>query len=245
MLFKNKHAIVQGGSRGIGAAIVKKLAKKGANVAFTYASSDKNAKLLITETAQYSGTVMAIKANSANEYEITAAIKQSFDKFGSIDILINSLGILEFGSVETLPLESFDRSYSLNVRSLFIASQSALTVMNNNGRIIHIGSVNSERVPFEGGAAYAMSKSAIIGLTKGMARDVAARGITVNNVQPGPVNTDMNPEQGEFADSLKQIMALKRYASADEIADFVLYLASPAAAYITGANLNIDGGFTA
>lgn len=245
MLFKNKHAIVQGGSRGIGAAIVKKLAKEGANVAFTYASSDKNAKLLITETARYSGTVMAIKANSANEYEITAAIKQSFDKFGSIDILINSLGILEFGSVETLPLESFDRSYSLNVRSLFIASQSALTVMNNNGRIIHIGSVNSERVPFEGGAAYAMSKSAIIGLTKGMARDVAARGITVNNVQPGPVNTDMNPEQGEFADSLKQIMALKRYASADEIADFVLYLASPAAAYITGANLNIDGGFTA
>ncbi|MEQ5288302.1 3-oxoacyl-ACP reductase family protein [Providencia huaxiensis] len=245
MLFKNKHAIVQGGSRGIGAAIVKKLARDGANVTFTYASSDENAKLLITETAQFPGKVMAIKANSANEYEITAAIKQSFDKFGSIDILINSIGILEFGSVETLSLESFDRSYSLNVRSLFIASQSALTVMNDNGRIIHIGSVNSERVPFEGGSAYAMSKSAIIGLTKGMARDVASRGITVNNVQPGPVNTDMNPEQGEFAESLKQIMALKRYASADEIADFVLYLASPAAAYITGANLNIDGGFTA
>ncbi|MEX5927000.1 3-oxoacyl-ACP reductase family protein [Providencia hangzhouensis] len=245
MLFKSKHAIVQGGSRGIGAAIVKKLAKEGANVTFTYASSDQNAKLLITETAQYPGTVMAIQANSANEYEITAAIKQSFDRFGSVDILINSIGILEFGSVETLPLESFDRSYSLNVRSLFIASQSALAVMNDNGRIIHIGSVNSERVPFEGGAAYAMSKSAIIGLTKGMARDVAVRGITVNNVQPGPVNTDMNPEQGEFAESLKQIMALKRYANADEIADFVLYLASPAAAYITGANLNIDGGFTA
>ncbi|AXH63354.1 MULTISPECIES: 3-oxoacyl-ACP reductase family protein [Providencia] len=245
MLFKNKHAIVQGGSRGIGAAIVKKLARDGANVTFTYASSDENAKLLITETAQFPGKVMAIKANSANEYEITAAIKQSFDKFGSIDILINSIGILEFGSVETLSLESFDRSYSLNVRSLFIASQSALAVMNDNGRIIHIGSVNSERVPFEGGSAYAMSKSAIIGLTKGMARDVASRGITVNNVQPGPVNTDMNPEQGEFAESLKQIMALKRYASADEIADFVLYLASPAAAYITGANLNIDGGFTA
>ncbi|MEQ4710439.1 3-oxoacyl-ACP reductase family protein [Providencia huaxiensis] len=245
MLFKNKHAIVQGGSRGIGAAIVKKLARDGANVTFTYASSDENAKLLITETAKFPGKVMAIKANSANEYEITAAIKQSFDKFGSIDILINSIGILEFGSVETLSLESFDRSYSLNVRSLFIASQSALAVMNDNGRIIHIGSVNSERVPFEGGSAYAMSKSAIIGLTKGMARDVASRGITVNNVQPGPVNTDMNPEQGEFAESLKQIMALKRYASADEIADFVLYLASPAAAYITGANLNIDGGFTA
>ncbi|MEX9607773.1 3-oxoacyl-ACP reductase family protein [Providencia huaxiensis] len=245
MLFKNKHAIVQGGSRGIGAAIVKKLARDGANVTFTYASSDENAKLLITETAQFPGKVMAIKANSANEYEITAAIKQSFDKFGSIDILINSIGILEFGSVETLSLESFDRSYSLNVRSLFIASQSALAVMNDNGRIIHIGSVNSERVPFEGGSAYAMSKSAIIGLTKGIARDVASRGITVNNVQPGPVNTDMNPEQGEFAESLKQIMALKRYASADEIADFVLYLASPAAAYITGANLNIDGGFTA
>lgn len=245
MLFKNKHAIVQGGSRGIGAAIVKKLARDGSNVTFTYASSDENAKLLITETAQFPGKVMAIKANSANEYEITAAIKQSFDKFGSIDILINSIGILEFGSVETLSLESFDRSYSLNVRSLFIASQSALAVMNDNGRIIHIGSVNSERVPFEGGSAYAMSKSAIIGLTKGMARDVASRGITVNNVQPGPVNTDMNPEQGEFAESLKQIMALKRYASADEIADFVLYLASPAAAYITGANLNIDGGFTA
>ncbi|MCG9951360.1 SDR family oxidoreductase [Providencia rettgeri] len=108
-----------------------------------------------------------------------------------------------------------------------------------------IGAAIVKKLAKEGGAAYAMSKSAIIGLTKGMARDVAARGITVNNVQPGPVNTDMNPEQGEFADSLKQIMALKRYASADEIADFVLYLASPAAAYITGANLNIDGGFTA
>lgn len=244
MLFKNKYAFVQGGSRGIGAAIVKQFAQAGASVAFTYASSDDKAKALVAEIEQFSGNVLAIKANSADENEIKAAITQAANTFGSLDILVNNVGILELGTLDTLSLETFDRSYHLNVRSLFIASQAALEVMNNNGRIIHIGSINAQRVPFEGGSAYAMSKAAIVGLTKGMARDVASRGITVNNIQPGPVNTDMNPEQGEFAESLKQIMALKRYASADEIASFVVYLASPAAAYITGASLNIDGGFS-
>ncbi|EMX8644760.1 3-oxoacyl-ACP reductase FabG [Providencia stuartii] len=244
MLFKNKYAFIQGGSRGIGAAIVKQFAQAGASVAFTYASSDDKAKALVAEIEQFSGNVLAIKANSADENEIKAAITQAANTFGSLDILVNNVGILELGTLDTLSLEAFDRSYHLNVRSLFIASQAALEVMNNNGRIIHIGSINAQRVPFEGGSAYAMSKAAIVGLTKGMARDVASRGITVNNIQPGPVNTDMNPEQGEFAESLKQIMALKRYASADEIASFVVYLASPAAAYITGASLNIDGGFS-
>ncbi|ELZ5940539.1 3-oxoacyl-ACP reductase family protein [Providencia vermicola] len=244
MLFKNKSAFVQGGSRGIGAAIVKQFAQAGASVAFTYASSADKAEALVAEIEHFSGNVLAIKANSAHEKEIKAAITQAASTFGSLDILVNNVGILELGTLDSLSLEAFDRSYYLNVRSLFIASQAALEVMNNNGRIIHIGSINAQRMPFEGGSAYAMSKAAIVGLTKGMARDVASRGITVNNIQPGPVNTDMNPEQGEFAESLKQIMALKRYASADEIASFVTYLASPAAAYITGANLNIDGGFS-
>ncbi len=244
MLLKNKNAFVQGGSRGIGAAIVKKLAQEGANVAFSYASSDNQANTLVAEIEKRQGKALAIKADSINEQEIKDAITLAANQFGSLDILVNNVGVLDFGSIESLPIEAFDRSYSLNVRSLFIASQAALKFMNNNGRIIHIGSVNAERVPFEGGAAYAMSKSAIVGLTKGMARDVASRGITVNNVQPGPVNTDMNPEQTEFAQSLKQIMAIKRYAIPDEIASFVIYLASPAAAYITGSSLNIDGGFS-
>jgi len=142
-------------------------------------------------------------------------------------------------------LEDFARTLAVNVRSVFVATQEAAKHMQEGGRVINIGSTNADRMPFAGGGVYAMSKSAIVGLTKGLARDLGPRGITVNNVQPGPVDTDMNPDSGEFADTIKGFMAIPRYGKTEEIASFVAYLAGPEAAYITGASLTIDGGFGA
>ena len=147
--------------------------------------------------------------------------------------------------IEKFTMEDFDKSIAINVRSLFIATQEASKHLRDDGRVIHIGSTNSDRMPFAGGSVYALTKAAIVGFTKGLARDLAPRRITVNNIQPGPVNTDLNPENGPFAESLKSLMALKRYGSGDEIAGMVSYLAGPEAAYVTGASLLIDGGFAA
>ncbi|MCO8163684.1 3-oxoacyl-ACP reductase FabG [Pseudomonas sp. 21LCFQ010] len=240
-----KVALVQGGSRGIGAAIVKRLAAEGASVAFTYVSSASKAQALEDEIIAAGGKALAIQADSADAEAVIEAVAQTAEAFGRIDILVNNAGVLALGSVEELPLADFDRTLAINVRSVFVASQAALQHMGTGGRIINIGSTNAERVPFAGGATYAMSKSALIGLVKGMARDLGSRGITVNNVQPGPVDTDMNPANGEMAPGLLGLMALDRYGSAEEIAGFVAYLAGPEAGYITGANLTIDGGFAA
>jgi 3-oxoacyl-[acyl-carrier protein] reductase len=147
--------------------------------------------------------------------------------------------------IEQFSMEDFEKLIAVNVRGLFVASQEAARHMRDGGRIIHIGSTNSERMPFVGGSAYALTKGAVAGFTKGLARDLGARGITVNNVQPGPVDTDMNPAESEFAKAISQHVALQRYGHADEIASFVSYLASPEASYITGANLLADGGFAA
>lgn len=173
------------------------------------------------------------------------AIRTAVEHFGGLDILVNNAGVLAWGSTEELTLEQLDHTLAVNVRSVFVASQEAAKHMTDGGRIINIGSTNAERMPFAGGAVYAMSKAALVGLTKGLARDLGGRGITVNNLQPGPVDTDMNPENGEFADSLKQLMAINRYGRAEEIASFVAYLAGPEAGYITGSSLMIDGGFSA
>lgn len=240
-----KVALIQGGSRGIGAAIVKRLAAEGASVAFTYVSSASKAQALQDEISAAGGKALAIQADSADAEAVIQAVAQTAQAFGRIDILVNNAGVLALGSVEELPLADFDRTLAVNVRSVFVASQAALQHMGNGGRIINIGSTNAERMPFAGGATYAMSKSALTGLVKGMARDLGPRGITVNNVQPGPVDTDMNPANGEMASSLLSLMALDRYGSAEEIAGFVAYLAGPEAGYITGANLTIDGGFGA
>src|SRR5688572_25033584 len=142
-------------------------------------------------------------------------------------------------------LDDLDRTLAVNVRAVFVATQAAAKHMKTGGRIINIGSCNAERMPFQGGAAYAMSKAALVGLVKGLARDLGPRGITVNNIQPGPVDTEMNPATGDFAEMLKKLMALPRYSTADEIAGMVAYLAGPEAGFVTGASLTIDGGFTA
>ncbi|WP_447879024.1 3-oxoacyl-ACP reductase family protein [Serratia fonticola] len=244
-LLSGRVAFVQGGSRGIGAAIVKRLAREGATVAFTYVSSSDKADEVVDAITTAGGQAIAIRADSADAEALQLAIRQTVNSFGKLDILVNNAGVLAMGSLAELSLADLDRTLAVNVRSVFVASQEAARHMNDNGRIINIGSTNAERMPFAGGAIYAMSKSALVGLTKGMARDLGSRGITVNNVQPGPVDTDMNPADGDFAELLKPMMAVGRYGKDEEIASFVAYLAGPEAGYITGASLTIDGGFSA
>lgn len=238
-------AFVQGGSRGIGAAIVKRLARDGAAVAFTYVSSTNKAEETVATITAAGGKALAIRADSADEVSLQQAIRQTVTTFGRLDILVNSAGVLVWGDMEELTLNDLDRTLAVNIRSVFVASQEAAHHMGKGGRIINIGSTNAERIPMAGGSIYAMSKSALVGLTKGMARDLGPKGITVNNVQPGPVDTDMNPADGESAEYIKGLIALARYGKDEEIASFVAYLAGPEAGYITGASLTIDGGFSA
>src|SRR5256714_11301714 len=231
---ENKRALVTGGSRGIGAAIVKRLAREGAHVALTYVSKPDQAN----ETAQAAQALgvraVAIEADSADAGALAAAVDRPVGELGGIDILVNNAGIGVFAPIDDYRLEDFDRTLAVNLRAVFVATQAAVKHMQPGGRIITIGSCNAERMPFQGGAVYAMSKAALVGLVKGLARDLGPRGITVNNIQPGPVDTDLNPATGEFAEMLKKVMALPRYAHADEIAAMVAYLAGPEAGFVTG-----------
>ncbi|VVE87610.1 3-oxoacyl-ACP reductase family protein [Pandoraea bronchicola] len=242
---QGKVAFVQGGSRGIGAAIAKRLAREGAAVALTYMASADRADAVVADIKAENGKALAIRADSADAAALHRAVRQAAEHFGKLDILVNNAGVLAWGTTEDLTLEDLDRTLAINVRSVFVASQEAARHMRDGGRIINIGSTNADRIPMAGGAVYAMSKSALVGLAKGMARDLGPRRITVNNVQPGPVDTEMNPADGESAEQLKALMALHRYGKAEEIAGFVAYLAGPEAGYITGASLSIDGGFSA
>lgn len=242
---QGKVAFVQGGSRGIGAAIVRRLAREGAAVAFTYVSSQSEAEKIADEISAAGGKAIAMCADSAHPEALQQAVRQAAEHFGQLDILVNNAGIVSWGPLEELTLAELDRSLAVNVRGVIIACQEAIRHMSTGGRIVNIGSINADRIPIAGGAVYAMTKSSLIGFTKGLARDLGPRGITVNNVQPGPVDTDMNPADSEFAGQLKKIMALGRYGKDEEIASFVAYLVGPEAGYITGASLSIDGGFSA
>jgi 3-oxoacyl-[acyl-carrier protein] reductase len=242
---ENKRALVTGGSRGIGAAIVKRLAREGAHVALTYVSKPEQANETVTAARALGVRALAIQADSADAAAVVLAVERTVAELGGIDILVNSAGIAVMAPLDDYRLEDLDRTLAVNVRAAFVATQAAAKHMKTGGRIITIGSCNAERMPFEGGAAYAMSKAALIGLVKGLARDLGPRGITVNNVQPGPIDTDMNPADGGFADTLRKLMALPRYGAAEEIAAMVAYLAGPEAGFVTGASLAIDGGFTA
>lgn len=240
-----KVALVTGGSRSIGAAIVKRLAADGAAVGFTYSSSPSKANEVARGIEAAGGRAFAIHADSANEAAVRAAVQGTVAKFGGIDILVNNAGMGGFAPIEQFKLEDFDRMIALNVRGLFVATQEASKHLREGGRIIHIGSVNAERVPFQGGSVYALTKGAVAAFTKGLARDLGPRKITVNAIQPGPVDTDMNPASGPFSEMLKGFTALGRYAQVSEIAAAAAYLAGAEAAYITGACLTIDGGFAA
>ena len=242
----DKKALVTGGSRGIGAAIVRRLAAEGAHVALTYVSKPDEAQK--TEQAALDSGVKAltIQADSADAKAVAAAVARTVQELGGIDILVNNAGIALMGAIDEVPLEDFDRTMAVNVRAVFVATQAAVQHMQAGGRIINIASCNALRVPVPRQSVYSISKAALVGLVKGAARDLGPRGITINNILPGPIDTDMNPADSDFARVLlDKAMALPRYGTAEEVAAMVAYLASPEAAFVTGASLSIDGGFTA
>lgn len=240
-----KVALVTGGSRGIGAAIAKRLAGDGAAVAVTYSGSQEKADEVVREIESSGGRAIAIRANSAEAEAVRAAVDETAKTLGRLDILVNNAGVATIAPIDEFTLEDFDRLMAINVRAVFVAAKEASRHMGDGGRIITIGSVNADRVPFVGGSVYGMSKAAVAGFTRGLARDLGPRGITVNTIQPGPVDTEMNPADGPFAAVLLPTLAIRRYGHVDEIASLVGFLAGPDAGYITGAALSIDGGFLA
>jgi 3-oxoacyl-[acyl-carrier protein] reductase len=238
-----KVALVTGGSRGIGAAIVQRLARDGAAVAFTYASSEAAALSLAAKVAASGGRALAIKADSADEAQLRAAVNRTVEEFGALDILVNSAGILEMAPIESFPIEQLDRSLAINVRGAFIAIQESLRHMTTGGRIVTIGSMLAERVGFPQSSVYALTKGAIASMVRGIALDIGRRGITINNVQPGPTLTDIVP--AGHIDTLANMAPVGRLGQPEEIAGMVAYLVSPEAGYVTGASFTIDGGMTA
>ena len=240
-----RRALVTGGGRGIGRAIALALAHDGADVAITFASAPAKADDVVRAIEATGRRALAVRAEATDAGAVRDAVAKTVAAFGRLDVLVNNAGIALMAPLEQFTLEDFDRMFAVNVRAAFVATQAAAPHMGAGGRVIMIGSVNADRMPFAGGAVYAMTKAGIAGLTRGLARDLGPRDITVNAVQPGPVDTDMNPANGPFAEGLKAMMALKRYGTAEEIAGLVAYLASPIAGYVTGACLTIDGGFDA
>ncbi|KKC26366.1 SDR family oxidoreductase [Sphingomonas sp. SRS2] len=228
--------LILGGSRGIGAALVRKFAGDGGDVVFTYAGAHEAAATLAAETG-----ARAIRVDSADRDALVAAVAAE----GPIDILLVNAGTAVIGDPLGLEADAVDNMIDVNVRAPYFAAVEAGRTMPDNGRILIIGSTNGDRIPFAGAAAYAMTKSAMQGMVRGLARDFGPRGITVNSIQPGPVDTDMNPSNGPMADLMHSFMAIGRHAHADEIADYAAFLASPAAAMITGSMQTIDGGFGA
>jgi 3-oxoacyl-[acyl-carrier protein] reductase len=239
-----RRALVTGASRGIGAEIVRRLAADGAAVTFTYGASTVAAEKLAAEVAADGATVVAIQADAADPEQVTSSVEETVTKLGGLDILVNNAGIAIMGDAATFPPEQFDKMVAINIRGVFVAIQAALAYLGEGGRIINIGSINADKVPGPGLSVYSMTKAAVAGLTRGLARDLGPRGITVNNIQPGPINTDMNPDEGEFAEMAKKVMAGGRYGQPSDVAGVVSYLAGPETGYITGAHWNVDGGFT-
>jgi cyclic-di-GMP-binding biofilm dispersal mediator protein len=234
--FTDKNVLVLGGSRGIGEAIVRRFAAGGATVAFTYAGSKDAAAAIAADT----GT-KAIQADSADRGALIATVAGR----GALDVLVISAGTFMMGDPLMLDPDAVDRMIDINVRAPYHAAVEAARRMNDNGRIIVIGSVNGDRMPFAGGAAYALTKSAVQGMVRGLARDFGDRGITVNAVQPGPTDSDMNPADGPMVGLMHSHMAIKRHAHASEIAELTAFIAGPHGAMITGSFQNIDGGFGA
>lgn len=240
-----KVAFVTGGSRGIGAAISKALAAEGADVVLTYEASEQKAHAVAREIAANGGKAVAVKVDSGDSQAITRAIERVVSDKGRLDILVNNAGIATATPTDELSAEQIDRMLAVNTRAPFIATQVATRHMREGGRVISIGSNLAERVLFPGLTLYSMSKSALVSMTRGFAREVGSRGITVNLVNPGSTDTDMNPADGPSADAQRSFTALGRYAASEDIANAVVFLASDGARSITGASLLVDGGANA
>ena len=240
-----KVALVTGGSRGIGAAIAKRLAADGASVAITYAKDADAASSVVKAIEQAGGKALAIQADAADAKAVKAAVEKAVATLGRLDLLVNNAGTAIAKKFEETTLEELDRVIDINVRGTFVATQAALKHMNNGGRIIMIGSCVGERMMTPGLVPYSATKGAIKMFTQGLSREVGDRGITVNNVQPGPIDTDLNPAAGDWAVPQKAVTALGRFGTVDEVAALVAFVASPESSYITGANLTVDGGTNA
>jgi 3-oxoacyl-[acyl-carrier protein] reductase len=242
---EGKIALVSGGSRGIGAAIARRLAADGAKVAITYSSGADAAAAIVKSIEDAGGKAIAIQADATDSAAVKVAIEKTIASLGKLDVLVNNAGTAIPKKFEETTLEELDRVIDLNLRGVFVTTQAALKHMNDGGRIVTIGSCVGERMMTPGLVAYSATKGAIRMFTQGLSREVGDRGITVNNVQPGPIDTDLNPAAGEWAVPQKANTALNRYGSVDDVAALVAFVAGPEASYITGANLTVDGGTNA
>jgi 3-oxoacyl-[acyl-carrier protein] reductase len=242
---EGKVALVTGGSRGIGAAIARRLAADGAKVAITYSKGADAAASVIKEIERAGGKAIAIQADAADAAAGKAAVEKTIANFGQLDVLVNNAGTAIPKTFEEATLEEMDRVIDINIRGVFVATQAALKHMKRGGRIIMIGSAVGERVLVPGLVPYSATKGAVKIFTQALSREVGSRGITVNNVQPGPIDTDLNPAAGDWAVPQKAATSLDRYGHVDEIAAMVSFVAGPESSYITGANLTVDGGMNA
>ncbi|MFI0350905.1 SDR family oxidoreductase [Actinomadura sp. 9N407] len=240
-----KTALVTGGGRGIGAAIALRLAREGADVAITYQRDAESAGKVVREIEAYGRRGLAVRADSADPDAVVQAVDRTARELGRLDILVNNAGIAPFGPLEDVRVEDIDRTLAVHVRAVFVASQAAARHLGPGGRIISIGSSLAERVPYAGWTLYSMSKSALLGLTRGLARDLGPRAITANVIQPGSIDTEMNPADSPEADLERGFIALGRYGRAEEVAAMAAHLAGPGGDYVTGAAIAVDGGVTA
>ncbi len=240
-----KRALVTGASRGIGRAIALALAGSGADVAITFEKSTDQARQVVDEINALGRRGAAFAANSADPEAVRAAVADAVSELGGLDILVNNAGIFRFGPLEEMDLETINAVLDINVRSVVVATQAAIPHLSQGSRIINIGSNLAQRVPMSGLSIYSMSKSALLAFTQGMARELGPRGITVNIVNPGPTETDMNPADGEFADKQRSFIALGHYGKAQDVAGAVKFLSGPDARHISGAAIAVDGGLNA